>query len=363
MKIIQKMVLATSILGASSAQGSLKEVAERENTINQLADAYYRYERVRDEYVLGDRGIVRSAQDFTAGSKQWLEAWKAGSVAIRQSKGGLVELSTEVSNFVRQQNAEYLRLKAQGDMIESNIRSTLLVLRQSNGLKGNENVDHLVTRLNNLQAELTSVSNALKLEVTSELWEMEKILKAFNYDFFVVRLKERAIAQGIDTGSPVYVSTADFIKAEVIGGPQIREVEQQASNLVETMLRFEVFALKRQLPSFYANCDKAKDSFAKLGLSDTQVNRLRAEVEKARAEVQNRFDQTIKIYTDLELVETMNRTKVRAHRRQCNGSNPKARCDVYQRLAGIDRNTLQKYNAESLATVEESWKIFEESIK
>lgn len=362
MKSIKNLFLASSILSSGLAEASLKEVAERENTVHQLADAFYRYEQVRDTHVLGDHGVAKSAQKFSIGAKLWLETWRSGSIKIRDNPGSLLDLSTEVGNFVRQQHTEYLGFKGQLDQIQSKLQSIDLVLGQSKSLKGNESVDHLIARLKSLQAELVHISKSLKQEVAREMLEMAKMLAVFNYEFFHASLKERALAQGIDSTSPQYTLTADFIKAEVLGGPISLGIEHQANRMLATMLRFETFALKVNLPIFYTDCDNAKARISTLGLSRAQVERLSSEIERSRGEVQNRFNQTIKSYSDLELVETMNRTKLRSYRRQCSGSNPSVRCDIYQRLASIDGAILSQYKPETLAAVEESWQIFEASI-
>jgi hypothetical protein len=359
---MKNLFLALSILSSGLAQASLRDVAERENTVNQLADAFYRYEQVRDTHVLGDGGVAKSAQKFSIGAKLWLEAWRSGSIKIRHSQGSLFDLSTEVGNFVRQQHTEYLDFKVQLDQIQSKLQSIDLILGQSKSLKGNENLDHLIARLKSLQSDLIHISKSLKQGVASEMLEMAKMLDVFNYDFFYASLKERALAQGVDSTSPQYIVTADFIKAEVLGGPISLGIEHQANRMLATMLRFETFALKVKLPIFYTDCDNAKARISKLGLSQAQVERLYSEIERSRSEVENRFNQTIKGYSDLELVETMNRNKLRSYRRQCNGSKPSVRCDIYQRLASIDSAILSQYKPETLAAVEESWQIFEESI-
>jgi hypothetical protein len=186
--------------------------------------------------------------------------------------------------------------------------------------------------------------------------------QAFSYDFFAQRLKRISLEKAITADSPILNEAMQLIRAEMLAAPYLTRLESRAQAEVTRMQRFEVFALKSSLPNFIQDCQTTQTSITKLDLGSQEKQKTLNQASKICTDVEQRFQKSFAIYSDLDLVEMHNKSRIKAYQRYCNKPEKSIRCDIYERMAKINRQVLSQYRNESLAAVEQAWIIFEESI-
>ncbi len=363
MKLLHISLFASLTWTASSAYASLRELADRENKAQALSTAFYRYEQVRDQMVLGDKGYVQKVRAYSKDAETWLFLWHSEANSANLFKGDLLASSQAVSQLLRKQALGYQRLSQTSEQLETELSAIETQLGSTKGLVASEQLTPQVERLQSLIGGLFGKTRDLLSSIKTEQQAIKKMQNHLSADFFLLRLKDQAISKGLSEQEPVFQEASAFLTAELWAAPLLADIQAASDREVQEMLRFEVFALKTSLPAFSARCAEAQTSLTAAPLAGAQRKRLQLELSEICSGVQTRYEQTIRPYSIRELLTTMHRTKIRINRRFCGDIPSATRCDLYQRLAQVDIKTLQTYNEESLGLLEGEWHRFEESIR
>lgn len=354
-------VLLAALLTSISAHADISAINQREQNVNTYSSAFYNYTHTRDQDYL--QNLLSKEQQLQTELELWFKQWQTADQAWVKLIS-FDEWQAAVYRFYRQQSLSLARLKQQQKGIIENSERMLSKLKPTSSLPASEEIGHFSARFQELNRDMQSNATMLINSNASLLDHAERMQQAFSPEFFVNRLKKRAIEDKLPNIEAKLTQFAAYFKAETAARPLLNSLSLETDRLTLSMQYLEGFWLKNHIPLFNKQCQSTKDQLTSLNLAADQYQRLNSEVTSLCSEVNQRYTSSILAYSAQELALANHQRRLKAMSLICQKPEEQrsGRCEVYRWLKNVSTQELIKYDEASLSQLEETWRKTSESI-
>ncbi len=352
---LKSLIIVITSLISQTTLASLLETYSREVDVNSYTSAFYKYKKTRDKYYFGDKGLLKEAKSFQNSAELWLKKWRqVGTQISTDETSEIAEIESMIANLLQNQSRELANLaerlkvmRSLGGRIESGL-SAISTLEDSEVFGAHKG------RLEEVGSEMRDQTVAIIKASEEQFSALEKMPEAYSLDFFVKHLRLGAIQRGIDETGPLVQRMSEYIRAESLGQPIVKAVENATNRIRGRAINLEAMTLKNDLEAFKDTCRQKKTEIEQLTQIGDQKTRLQQQIQNICDAELSHYQNSILIYTPQQLAESMHRNKITKYRQSCQNRASEA-CHLYSWLKGISLDRVREYSVKDISILEKLW--------